>query len=391
MIDEFELIRRYFTRPPPAKLMASLASSAPTSSDALASSNAPVASNAMPASGASGLASAVLGIGDDCALLAPRPGFELALSTDMLVEGHHFFAGTDPQRLGHKTLAVNLSDCAAVGATPRYALLAGALPDADPGWLSAFSHGLFDLADQYGVELIGGDTTRGPRVLCVTIIGEVPAGQALLRSGAKAGDAVWVSGELGSAAAGLALLQSSMQNLAPARGAVDPEKSAGSSTMDLAQSPITEAERADAVAALERPQPRVALGVALRNVATSAIDISDGLVGDLGHILERSNAGAEIELARIPCRPWIRALLGAADTRAAALRWIIAGGDDYELCFTAPAARNDDVLAAGRAAGVAVTPIGRIVEGNALQIFDEQGERLPHAGLRAFDHFARSR
>ncbi len=323
MIDEFELIRRYFTRP---------------------------------------ARRAVLGVGDDCALIAPRAGYELALSTDMLVAGRHFLHGTDPEDLGHKTLAVNLSDCAAVGATPRYALLAGALPDADPDWLERFSRGLFALADRFDVELIGGDTTRGPLTLCVTIIGEVPIGCALLRSGARPGDTVWVSGELGSAAAGLAQLQGSADLAFP--------------------------QRAHAIAALQRPAPRVELGVALRGVASAALDISDGLLGDLGHILERSAVGAEIDLASVPCADWLRARLADPGERDFALRCVLAGGDDYELCFTAPPDRAPQIRDAGRNAGVPVAPIGRIVAGAGLALRDEQGRPLEHSALRAFNHFA---
>lgn len=322
-MNEFELIRRYFTRPAPH---------------------------------------AVLGVGDDCALLAPRAGYELAISTDMLVAGRHFLHGTDPEALGHKTLAVNLSDCAAVGAAPRYALLAGALPDADPGWLEDFSRGLFALADRFGVELIGGDTTRGPLTLCVTIIGEVPAGQALLRSGAGLGDTVWVSGQLGMAAAGLAIL----------RGEFD----------------LPEPERRQAIDALQRPTPRIELGIALRGVASAALDVSDGLLGDLGHILERSALGAAVDLSRLPCADWLRARLNAPEMRRLALGWLLAGGDDYELCFTAPAGRTAHVLEAGKAAGVAVSEIGRIVAGAALTVQDEQGQALDLSALRAFDHFA---
>ena len=326
MLDEFALIRRYFTRPAQR---------------------------------------AVLGVGDDCALIAPRAGYELALSTDMLVAGRHFLHGTDAGDLGHKTLAVNLSDCAACGATPRYALLAGALPDADPEWLERFSRGLFALADRYAVELIGGDTTRGPLTLCVTIIGEVPVGRALLRSGARSGDCVWVSGELGTAAAGLAALQGRLE--------------------------LPDAERAVAIRALQRPVPRVELGIALRGIASAAIDVSDGLLGDLAHILEHSAVGADIELTRVPCADWLHAQLKVPGQREMALRFLLAGGDDYELCFTAPADRTPQVEAAGRAAGVAVTSIGRIVAGSALVVRDTGdagGAALDLSALRAFDHFA---
>ena len=321
-MNEFELISRYFTRPGRR---------------------------------------AVLGVGDDCALIAPTTGHELALSTDMLVEGRHFLKGTDPEALGHKTLAVNISDCAAVGARPRYALLAGALPAADERWLAAFSRGLFALADRYDVELIGGDTTRGPLNLCVTIVGEVPAGQALLRSGAQHGDWIWVSGELGSAALGLAALRDEVE--------------------------VTSPQREEAIRALECPTPRVELGIALRGVATSAIDISDGVVGDLGHILERSNKGAEIDIAHVPCSGWLRARLADPSTRESALSWILAGGDDYELCFTAPAAFADRVIDAGTSTGVSVSPIGRIREARGLVIHDERGHALNPHSLRSFDHF----
>lgn len=322
-MNEFDLIRRYFTRPAPH---------------------------------------AVLGVGDDCALLAPRAGYELAIATDMLVAGRHFLQGTDPEALGHKTLAVNLSDCAAVGAAPRYALLAGALPEADAEWLEGFSRGLFALADRFAVELIGGDTTRGPLTLCVTIIGEVPAGQALLRSGAGLGDTIWVSGQLGTAAAGLAILRGEF---------------------DLPQPP-----RRQATDALQRPTPRVELGIALRCIASAALDVSDGLIGDLGHILERSALGAEIDLSRLPCAEWLRMRLNRAETRRQALGWLLAGGDDYELCFTAPAGRAMQVVEAGRKADVAVTPVGRIIAGTALTVRDEQGQALDLSALQAFDHFA---
>ena len=322
-MNEFELIRRYFTRP---------------------------------------ARRAVLGVGDDCALIAPRAGHELALSTDMLVAGRHFLHDTEPEALGHKTLAVNLSDCAAAGAEPRYALLAVAVPEANPDWLERFSRGLFALADRFGVELIGGDTTRGPLTLCVTIIGEVPAGQALLRSGARPGDTVWVSGELGTAAAGLAILKAKFD--------------------------LPEPERRRAIDALQRPTPRVELGIALRGIASSALDVSDGLLGDLGHILERSAVGAEVDLSRLPCSAWLRARLRAPQARPFALGCVLAGGDDYELCFTAPPEREAQVREAGRQAGVAVTPVGRIVAGATLAVRDEHGQALDLSGLRAFDHFA---
>ena len=207
----------------------------------------------------------VLGVGDDAALLAPTPGCELVVSVDMLVCGRHFFADVDPAALGHKTLAVNLSDLAAMGADPRWALLAGALPDADPGWIAAFARGFFALADAFGIDLVGGDTTRGPLNLCVTILGEAPAGQALRRRGARPGEAIYVSGRLGDAALALAHHQGRIA--------------------------LPSAELAACDRALSWPVPRVALGQRLRGLASAAIDVSDGLVVELGHWLAPSVGG----------------------------------------------------------------------------------------------------
>ncbi len=321
-MDEFELIARFFSRPPRSK-------------------------------------SVVLGVGDDAALLAPTPGHELVASVDMLVAGRHFVADADPEALGHKTLAVNLSDLAAMGATPRWALLAGALPEADERWLAAFARGFYAEADAHGVDLVGGDTTRGPLNLCVTILGEVPAGTALTRGGAGAGDAIYVSGRLGDAAAAVAAM-------------------AGRLALDDATL------RACRVR-LDRPTPRVALGVALRGVATAAIDVSDGLVGDLGHVLERSNAGATIDLRAIPRSATLDALLAGAQ-RGTALACVLAGGDDYELCFTAPASAAPKVDGVARTLGMEIARIGTIAPGRALVVRDESGaplSPLPHA----FDHF----
>ena len=301
-----------------------------------------------------------LGIGDDAALIVPSGGMELAVSVDMLVEGRHFLPGTDPARLGHKTLAVNLSDMAAMGATPRWALLAGALPGDDADWVAAFMSGFDTLATAYDVELIGGDTTRGPRNLSVTIIGEVAAGTALRRSGARVGDDIYVSGTLGDAAAALAALTS--------RTRLDPE------AMKVLR------------ARLEAPTPRVALGNALRGVATSCIDISDGLVGDLGHILEASAVGARIALDAIPRHPALAAKLRGAE-RAQALEFLLAGGDDYELCFTAPRAAGGRIEAIARELALPITRIGGIHAAPGLVVDDERGKplaTLPHA----FDHFA---
>jgi len=322
-VNEFELIARFFSRPPRAT-------------------------------------SVHLSVGDDAALLAPSPACELAVSVDMLVGGRHFFPDTDPERLGHKTLAVNLSDMAAMGATPKWALLAGALPDNDAAWLTAFARGFYALADAHGVDLVGGDTTRGPLNLCVTIMGEVPEGQALLRSGAKAGDDVYVSGALGDAALALAAMTG--------RTRLDGD------AFDAAR------------ARLETPEPRIALGHALRGVATAAIDVSDGLVGDLAHILERSDVGATVELPAIPRSPALARLVGGAE-RALALECLLAGGDDYELCFTAPRAAADRVAAIAASTQLPVARIGTITEGPGLVVRDERGVPLP-AVPRAFDHFA---
>lgn len=291
MISEFELIRRYFTHR---------------------------------------ARHAVLGVGDDAALVNVRRGCELVVSADMLVAGRHFLRDADPYRLGHKALAVNLSDMAAMGATPRWATLALALPEADTRWLAAFSRGFMALARRFGVDLIGGDTTRGPLNICVQIMGEVPRGAALRRDGARAGDDVWVSGTLGDAALALAALKRRIR--------------------------LTPAELAYCAAKLHQPAPRIALGLALRGVARSAIDISDGLLADLDHILERSGVAAEIELAALPASRILRRYLDRVAARSA----LLAGGDDYELCFTAPRRARERVVRSGRRAGVALTRIGRI-------------------------------
>jgi thiamine-monophosphate kinase len=321
-VNEFELIARFFTRAPKS-------------------------------------ASVALGVGDDAALLVPTPGHQLVASVDMLVGGRHFFADVDPESLGHKTLAVNLSDIAAMGATPRWALLAGALPDADPGWLAAFARGFYALADRHGVDLVGGDTTRGPLNLCVTILGEVPAGQAVTRAGARAGDAVYVSGELGDAALAVAAL-------------------AGRTTLDPAALAACRAR-------LERPVPRIALGERLRGVATAMLDVSDGLTGDLGHVLDASHVGAVIELAAIPRSAAIEARIKGPE-RALALACLLAGGDDYELCFTAPSSAAARIGAIAAGLGVPLTRIGVIVAAGGLVVRDEYGAALP-ALPHAFDHF----
>jgi thiamine-monophosphate kinase len=298
-----------------------------------------------------------LGVGDDCALLAPAPGMQLAVSCDMLVEGRHFLAGVDPRKLGHKALAVNLSDLAACGAEPLAFTLALALPQADEAWLAPFAAGLLALADEHACELVGGDTTRGPLNICITVFGQVPAGQALLRSGAQVGDDIYVSGTLGDAR--LALEAS--------RGAValSPE------VLHAAQ------ER------LDQPTPRVALGCALRGVATAAIDISDGLAGDLGHVLQQSRVGARVEAQAL----WPLMAASVSDLPAdRRLECVLAGGDDYELAFTAPLSRREAVAGAARQAGVPVTRIGCIEAQPGLRIVDAQGQPLAQR-FASFDHF----
>jgi thiamine-monophosphate kinase len=300
---------------------------------------------------------AVLGVGDDCALLAPSPGMQLAVSTDMLLEGRHFSPQDSPAGLGHKSLAVNLSDLAAMGATPRWATLAIALPEANDAWLTAFARGFFRMADQHGIELVGGDTTRGALTLSITVIGEVPPGQALRRDGARPGDDVWVSGTLGAAAMALAYRQGRLF--------------------------MEQIDAAKVLPALYLPTPRIELGIALRGIASSAIDISDGLLGDLGHILERSQVGAVVEFAALPMLPVAQTYLHENVARDC----VLAGGDDYELCFTAPAARRDAVQAAAESAGVAVARIGSITAEPGLTVIDADGQPIPidHTG---YDHFA---
>lgn len=298
---------------------------------------------------------AVLGIGDDCALVAPTPGMQLAISTDMLVEGRHFLSTVAPERLGHKSLAVNLSDLAACGARPLAFTLSLALPRVDEHFLAGFSRGLFALADAHGIELVGGDTTAGPLNISITVFGEVPPGRALLRSGARPGDALWISGTLGDARLALEAF----------RG-----------MLGLPGDAFEQVRRA-----MEQPQPRVALGQALQGVASAAADISDGLLGDLGHILKRSGVGARLLADALP-----RSALLAQQPEAVQRQCTLAGGDDYELVFTAPAAAADAVHAAGRAAGVAVTCVGSIEAEPGLRVVDAAGAPVAH-GLASFDHF----
>ncbi len=324
-MGEFDLIARYFTRP---------------------------------------VRRAALGVGDDCALLSVTPGMQLAVSSDMLVEGRHFFADVDPAHLGHKALAVNLSDLAACGARPLAFTLALALPRVDAPWLQAFADGLLRLADAHQCELVGGDTTQGPLNLCVTVFGEVPTGQALLRSGARVGDDIYVSGTPGEARLALDALRGRLALPPAALQQLRPR--------------------------LEQPTPRVALGLALRGVASSAIDVSDGLLGDLGHILKASGVGACVD-ATVATN-----LLAASAQQAGAtadfdaqtlMQCALAGGDDYELVFTAPPAQQAAVQAAAQASGTRATRIGRVEPAPGLRVVDGQGQPVAQH-FASFDHFA---
>jgi thiamine-monophosphate kinase len=321
MLSEFDLIARYFTRPQPDHPQVAL------------------------------------GIGDDCALLRLTPGMAMAISSDMLVEGRHFFPDADPRQLGHKCLAVNLSDLAAMGARPLGFTLAFSLPQADCAWLAGFAEGLFALADAHDCALIGGDTTKGPLNVCITIFGEIPVGQALRRDAAQVGDDIWISGTLGDARLALAGMR---QEVA-----------------------LDHASLAAAAVRLHAPTPRVALGQALRGIAHAAIDLSDGLIGDLGHILQRSRCGALVNLDALP----LGAVL-ARQPQALQREFALAGGDDYELCFTAAPAQRSAVLAAAQAAGTAVTRIGSIAPAaGGLRLVDANGATLD-LQFSSFDHFS---
>lgn len=324
-MGEFDLIARYFTRP---------------------------------------VRHAALGVGDDCALLAPRPGMQLAISSDMLVEGRHFFADVDPEALGHKALAVNLSDLAACGAKPLAFTLALALPRVDESWLAGFSKGLLALADAHGCELVGGDTTQGPLNICITVFGEVPAGQTLLRSGARAGDDIYVSGTLGDARLALEAL--------------------------LGHIHLPDELLAQARQRLERPTPRVALGLALRGIASSAMDVSDGLLGDFGHILKASGVGACIRtdetIKLIAAGAFPSSATGQFDQKLLQ-QCTLAGGDDYELLFTAPPQHRAAVAKAAAQSETPVTRIGQVEAAPGLRLLDAQGMPVENR-FASFDHFA---
>lgn len=309
-----------------------------------------------------------LGNGDDAALLSPAPGHQLAVSTDMLVEGRHFLPTVDPAALGYKALAVNLSDLAAMGARPLAFTLALALPRVDEPWLSAFADGLLTLADAHGCALIGGDTTSGPLNLCITVMGDVPLQTALRRDAAQDGDDLYVSGRLGDARLAIEGLRGTVQ-LAP-------------------DASVRVTER------LERPEPRVALGMALRGVGRACADVSDGLLGDLGHILRASRVSAVID---------VDALMQSAAVsddvrtlpRALAMTCVLAGGDDYELVFTAPASARQAVADAAVTAGTPVTRVGQVTASSdglyRASLVDATGQPavLPDGvQLQGFDHFA---
>lgn len=317
MTPEFRLIEKYFTRP---------------------------------------ASRATLGVGDDCALLPVAAGCELAVSTDTLVSGVHFFADADPRKLGHKALAVNLSDLAAMGATPRFITLALTLPRVDEPWLAAFAGGFFALADAESVELVGGDTTRGPLSMTLTVMGEVEAGRALRRDGAGAGDDIWVSGELGGAALALAHMRGELALESRAFSEVAPR--------------------------LHTPQPRLALGRALLGVATAAIDISDGLLADLGHICERSRLHADIGWAGVPVAGPLRHL-----DEGRRMGHALAGGDDYELCFTAPPGAHRQLEALAATHRLPLTRIGTMTAGSPdVTITGAGGEKLS-VPITGYDHF----
>lgn len=309
-----------------------------------------------------------LGNGDDCALLAPAVGQQLAVSTDALVEGRHFFANVSPRTLGHKALAVNLSDLAAMGAEPLAFTLALTLPRVDAVWLEGFSQGLLTLADAHDCVLMGGDTTAGPLNICITVVGQVPFAQALRRDAARVGDDIWISGQLGQARLALEVLQGHLH--------------------------LDALDFAAARACLETPKPQIALGMALRGIAHAAADLSDGLLGDLGHILSASRVGAVLRSDWL-CHTHAHAAFMRSDRALGSIEglypWVLTGGDDYELVFTAPVHAREAVHAAGLQAGVELTHIGHTTASLGLVVLDAQQQPFSEAVLarwRGFDHFA---
>jgi thiamine-monophosphate kinase len=298
----------------------------------------------------------VLGAGDDCAILAPRTGYELLVSSDMLVSGTHFFADAEPEGLGWKTASVNISDIAAMGGEPRWITLALSLPAADEAWIAALAKGFSACCEAFGVDWVGGDTTRGPLNLCATIFGEAPAGTTIRRSGARADDDIWISGQPGLAALGLQAL--------------------------LGNIVLADEARERCLTALHRPQARVALGLALRGTASAMLDVSDGLAGDLGHILESSGVGGVLQEELLP----LNALHAAGADTAQALHALLSGGDDYELLFTAPPGKCSEVLTLATTLAIPLKRIGRITAASGLTLESADGTRRPIAA-RGFDHF----
>jgi thiamine-monophosphate kinase len=305
-----------------------------------------------------------LGIGDDCALLESDATQSLAVTSDMLVEGRHFFANANPEWLGHKALAVNLSDLAAMGAKPIGFTLALALPDANAAWLAQFSQGLFRLAQQWQCPLIGGDTTQGPLAICITALGHVPAGAAIQRSGAQVGDDIWVSGTLGDARFALGALRSEW--------------------------PLDPSSLENVLPRMHQPEPRIALGMQLRGIASSALDVSDGLLGDLRHILKASQVNAEVLIDQLPISPTL-----AEQTQGLRRQCVAKGGDDYELCFTAPTSKRI-ALESLSTALLPLTRIGCITSASngtepTLILRDANGNQLTAADsmllMQSFDHF----
>ena len=350
---------------------------------------------------------AALGVGDDCALLQPPPGHMLAISTDTLLAGSHFFADVDAAALGHKALAVNLSDLAANGAQPLVFVLALTLPAAHADWLAAFARGLHALADAHGCELIGGDTTRGPLAITITVLGSVPQGQAVLRSGARVGNDIYVSHPAGQ---GLGDARLALHLLQAQRALQDPHASHGQAA-HAATAPLAPAQRASLLQAtrqrLETPTPRIALGLALRGVASSCMDLSDGLQGDMRHILAASGVGAVLHAQPFAddaeagearggsakhaaahsgllaaCGPAVLAL-GAEH----ALQYALAGGDDYELLFTAPVQQRMRIAQIASQLGLQLTRIGRIEQEPGLRLQQADGSRMC-IQANGFDHFA---
>ena len=306
----------------------------------------------------------LLGIGDDCALLQPDAAQSLAVTSDMLVEGRHFFVGANPEWLGHKALAVNLSDLAAMGAKPVGFTLALALPNANADWLAQFSQGLFRLAQQWQCPLIGGDTTQGPLTICITALGHVPAAAAIKRSGAKVGDDIWVSGTLGDARLALGALRSEW--------------------------PLDHSSLETILRRMHEPEPRIALGMQLRGIASSALDVSDGLLGDLRHILKASQVNAEVLIDQLPTSRTL-----AEQTQDLRRQCAANGGDDYELCFTAPTSKRITLESLSTAL-LPLTRIGSITSASngaepTLILRDANGNLLTAAEsmrlMQSFDHF----